>query len=72
MTKCEGMQSYRGVLNGGMPYTVPCEEEATVLLAVEQDGYKLKDVTACTSCLRKAEITDAIKILSVKPITTNP
>ena len=72
--ECEGMVRHGGLFTIGRPYWTQCKEPATVMLTVEQTsggwGHEGGKGTfpVCNECWKRAEKTDDIKVLEVKPI----
>lgn len=66
--RCDGWRRHGGAFTIGRPVWSQCENDATVLLTIEQEGKVLTDSPACAECWAEG-IERGIKQLSAKPIT---
>lgn len=66
--RCEGWTRKGGVFTLGPVTWSQCENEAVVMLEVEQE--KIEKQPACIDCWKKG-IKEGIKILSVEPLIKN-
>lgn len=64
--KCEGYRKYGGVFSLGPITWKQCENDAVVMVEVEQDG-KCEILPSCMVCWQEA-IDTGMTILSVRPI----
>jgi len=64
--RCEGWTRKGGIFTLGLPTWSQCENEAVVMLEVEQK--KVEKQPSCMDCWKKG-IKTGIKILSVEPLT---
>ena len=64
--RCEGWRKYGNFLTFGPVAWKQCENEATVMLEIEQDG-KQETLPGCNICWKEA-IDRGIKILSASPV----
>lgn len=66
--RCEGWTRKGGVFTLGSISWSQCENEAIVMLEVEQE--KVEKQPACMTCWKKG-IKEGIKILSIEPLNNN-
>jgi hypothetical protein len=66
--RCEGYRRYGGALTIGLPRWVQCENNAVVLLTVEQDGKILENLPTCLECWDEGVKLGA-KPTSIQPLT---
>ena len=64
--RCEGWRRSGGAFTLGLPQWVQCENDATVMLTIEQEKVT-ETLPACKKCWQEA-IDKKIKILGVVPI----
>ena len=64
--RCEGWRRYGGAFSFGPPKWVQCENEATVMMEVEQQE-KVGKLPACMTCWKEA-VDSKMKVISVEPI----
>lgn len=65
--RCEGWRRHGGVFTLGPVVWQQCENEAITRITVVQDEKK-KTFPACQTCLKEATRTEAIEMLSARPI----
>lgn len=63
--RCEGWRRHGGMMTLGKPVWEQCQNEAVVLLEVEQE--KIEKMPSCMECWKEA-IDKKIKILSSSPL----
>jgi len=63
--RCEGWTRHGGLFTLGLPEWSQCENEAVVILEVQQE--EITKQPSCMDCWKKG-IKKGIKILSVEPI----
>lgn len=66
--RCEGWRRYGGAFSFGPPVWRQCENEAIVVLTVEQE--KIEELPACLECWNEARERD-IKIWRAEPLREN-
>ena len=64
--RCEGYRRYGGAFSLGPPVWRQCENDATVILKIEQDG-NVGDLPGCHECWKEAQ-EKRLRILEVKPL----
>lgn len=64
--KCEGWRRHGGALSFGKPQWVQCDEDATVMLKIVQQG-AISELPGCNTCWKEA-IDSGIEILSATPL----
>ena len=67
--RCEGMTRHGGVMSFGRPYWTQCENKATTMLTVIQNGEE-GTFPACDDCVKKVESWN-IKVINSRPIIKN-
>ena len=63
--RCEGWRRYGGAFTLGPPEWVQCENDAIVLLTVQQE--KVETLPSCSDCWKEG-IKRGITILKVEPV----
>ena len=66
--RCEGWRKYGGMMTLGPVVWRQCENDATVMLEVEQEGVR-QTLPGCAVCWQEA-IDSGITILNVYPINS--
>ena len=67
--RCEGWRRYGGAFSLGPVVWRQCQNEAVVMLDIEQDGER-QQLPGCAVCWQEA-IDTGIKILGVRPIESH-
>lgn len=66
--QCEGHRRCGGAFSFGPVVWTQCENDAIVMLTVEQNEKRPETMPACMVCWLEAVSTDGIKIVKVDPV----